>query len=635
MGSVRVDMAQRRDRVRERQSNTESGMSYQAIVGRLRELEELVIKKDVELIQKNEELKQVKREYQKVRANESRLEERVKELTPKCIDLEEKLRIGEEEHEKALSRLVKDLWGIEGAVGGMTGAVGGMTSTPVAEKGYRDWSGRLEGLVSPQDYTVRKKGGVKGGKHEGKGGGKHEGKGGVSRKLKTATKHSEKYESKDSLYSSSRSALESDSCSSSSESETEEGASVSVRRSVLIREVPRISRFRLAGSQDIVDFFKEYERYCQEKLGSNKKFWVKELGEFLDDRLEGVLRAIVSVGEPKYEVVKERVIAHVRRIKGGVKYRKRNDFEEARMEKGERLETYAHRLESLARKKYGDEEINKNKELMRKFLATVPSSIRETVNAMRKDKKKWHNRRLMWEDILEMIEDREIEDSRASREDKEDMEIMIGREKSRSSNRKTYKDAVIGNTVEVMAKFLEEYERDREKKDEGGWTQVGRNRDRNRNRRPDRNSDQDRRTGQTRDRVNIIRCTRCGRAGHMKRDCAWANGTCFGCGQGGHLVGNCPNPVNIKCFRCGGLGHRASECNLNVTGMNGNVCGNCGQSGHFARMCQFPRSTCGNCGIMGHTASVCRRFVGVPSQALGTNRNVTQEGATGGQGNMV
>ena len=41
MGSVRVDMAQRRDRVRERQSNTESGISYQAIVGRLRELDSL------------------------------------------------------------------------------------------------------------------------------------------------------------------------------------------------------------------------------------------------------------------------------------------------------------------------------------------------------------------------------------------------------------------------------------------------------------------------------------------------------------------------------------------------------------------------------------------------------------------
>ena len=597
---------------------------YQRMIAELNtkvwDLEQRLGAREEELSRKMEEIKQLKRDIGKVKANESRLESKVKELTPKCLELEQKLKYKEEDYERKMNEMIRDLYGIEGAVGGLT-------STPMTNVGQQEWKQWFTRSWS-QDPIPKKdgemKGGVKGSKPERKGetikkrllSGKSE---------KSNSRYEEKYGSKDSLYSSSRSVCETGS--DRTESDSGEEGSVNVRRSVLIREVPRISRFRLAGAQDIVEFFKEYERYCLEKLGENKKIWVKELGEFLDDRLEGVYRAIVGVGEPRYEVVKERVIAHVRRIKGGVKYRKRNYFEEARMEKGEKLETYAHRLESLARKKYGDENINENKELMRKFLATVPSSVRETVNAKRKDTKKWHNKRLMWWDILEMIEDREIDDTRSDREDRE---VMVGRDRPKSWHRKSYSDAVGGNTVEVMAKFLEEYEKDRQRRDEEGWTYVGRDRNRNRN-------VNDRRGWENnRGRMNEIVCIRCGKAGHRKKDCMLTNGACFGCGQVGHLVGNCPNPCNFKCFRCGEQGHRASECGRNGGRMNFvRLCGNCGQQGHFARMCKSPRSTCSSCGQMGHTAVVCRRGVGAPAAGpgVGGNRNVGQVGV--GPGNLV
>ena len=47
----------------------------------------------------------------------------------------------------------------------------------------------------------------------------------------------------------------------------------------------------------------------------------------------------------------------MKRVKAGVRYRKTDDFGKAKMGKNERVDMYAHRLETLARKKFGDESI--------------------------------------------------------------------------------------------------------------------------------------------------------------------------------------------------------------------------------------------------------------------------------------
>ena len=74
-----------------------------------------------------------------------------------------------------------------------------------------------------------------------------------------------------------------------------------------------------------------------------------------------------------------------------------NDSDKARMRKYEGIEMYVHRLESLAQKKFGDDGISENKELM-KFLETVPPSVAEYVNERRKEKMRWVGERLLWDD---------------------------------------------------------------------------------------------------------------------------------------------------------------------------------------------------------------------------------------------
>ena len=87
-----------------------------------------------------------------------------------------------------------------------------------------------------------------------------------------------------------------------SESGEQSGSEYDVIRSILIREVPRPGKYELKGTKDIQDFFKEYEKYCKERFSDNKTFWVKELGEFLEGRMNEFYKTIICIGELRIKV---------------------------------------------------------------------------------------------------------------------------------------------------------------------------------------------------------------------------------------------------------------------------------------------------------------------------------------------
>lgn len=68
-------------------------------------------------------------------------------------------------------------------------------------------------------------------------------------------------------------------------------------------------------------------------------------------------------------------------------------------------------------------------------------------------------------------------------------------------------------------------------------------------------------------------CFKCGKQGHMAKECTENIIRCFKCDEIGHMANTCDNEEEYKqpnkksklmrCFVCGETGHYANECNIN------------------------------------------------------------------------
>ena len=217
---------------------------------------------------------------------------------------------------------------------------------------------------------------------------------------------------------------------------------------------------------------------------------------------------------------------------------------------------------------------------------------------------RWTGERLTWDDILEMVEDREFEGNE-SRADEGWTTVGMGKMQYGS-----YKEALMAANVNYgsssthgqvngnqMCMNVNSMSPEYLRGAGNGYRARG-----VRMQQPQERPNMSGRNGMSR---NGPKCYRCGREGHVISACRWSSGACFKCGSREHMIRDCPN-AGVNCFKCGEAGHMAAGC---VNRSMVPACGNCGERGHFMRTCSKERIVCGNCGVSGHRTQICKARV--------------------------
>ena len=270
------------------------------------------------------------------------------------------------------------------------------------------------------------------------------------------------------------------------------------------RRAPKPEDFDLASGRSFDSFLESFEEYCLHTFRGSSSLWCSELRGFLKGSILQTYDALHTPGE-SYEEIKEKLIQWCDDAKESVNRSNRKKFDNIHMKKNESLRLYAARVERQFRLSYPRKRVGSSSTLIRRFVETVPSSVRKNImNA--KSILSIQGQDLDWKLILKLVSGYEMEG--------QDSDSFVPEEPE---------------ATEVWA--VQPPQPPRTVYSQSPPMVNSKNRE----------SDISPPTSPRRGTPKKVSCFYCKRPGHIKSECWRFNRRCLACGSSDHRIANCPD----------------------------------------------------------------------------------------------
>ena len=189
------------------------------------------------------------------------------------------------------------------------------------------------------------------------------------------------------------------------------------------RRVPKLEDYDDKSGEDLQDYLKKFETYCQENIRGDSSFWVGELQNHLSG---DTLKAFISLRDnrDRYHQIKEKLVTWDKETKDLKKKKAKDKFLKLKMEKNEALYLYSNRLEKQFKLTYPKHKTETSKHLIDKFTESVPSSIKKQIRAQIISDK-INERPIYWKSIQKFARYHDLEKKNDYSESSSEEEVII------------------------------------------------------------------------------------------------------------------------------------------------------------------------------------------------------------------
>ena len=293
-------------------------------------------------------------------------------------------------------------------------------------------------------------------------------------------------------------------------------------------------------------YFYYVENYCNTNIKGNKNYWIDELETKLTGDPLKAYKALKTKND--YSLIKSKLLEWYGDTKELRKKHAKNEFEKMKPRKGESLYLYSTRLESAFIRAHPKRDYESSNILRDKFIETIPKECRALFSS-RLFSKKIKGKKLIWNEIQRCAMVKDIESKhdvfRSDNSDDENVkEIEINFNQNYNRSRPTLRKTFFRSNDNKNTDILKNNERDGQPtfsakrnyqhKPAGDYWSADKTKKFNYS---DKNNNQRSNMGNLRP-PNIPKCDKCGRFGHIFRNCRTV-GPCFICNKFGHIKRDC------------------------------------------------------------------------------------------------